>query len=149
MKLKSIPVVMLALLSVTAAHAADITGAGSTFALPIYTKWADAYQKSGGGKVNYQGIRSSGGIKKIEAKAVDFVGSDAPAEGRARLLRGVQAARSLPPVVICLEGAQPLRRAEFRMNHLPRAERGCSPMAQRGEAADMTIKARARSVTAG
>ena len=78
MKLKSIPVVMLALLSVTAADAADITGAGSTFALPIYTKWADAYQKSGGGKVNYQGIGSSGGIKQIQAKTVDFAGSDAP-----------------------------------------------------------------------
>ncbi|WP_144156745.1 phosphate ABC transporter substrate-binding protein PstS [Paraburkholderia sp. BCC1885] len=61
-----------------AAQAADITGAGSTFAAPIYTKWADAYQKSGGGKVNYQGIGSSGGIKQIIAKTVDFAGSDAP-----------------------------------------------------------------------
>jgi phosphate transport system substrate-binding protein len=61
-----------------AAHATDITGAGSTFAAPIYTKWADAYQKSGGGKVNYQGIGSSGGIKQINAKTVDFAGSDAP-----------------------------------------------------------------------
>ncbi|MFC5428629.1 phosphate ABC transporter substrate-binding protein PstS [Paraburkholderia denitrificans] len=60
------------------AQAADITGAGSTFAAPIYTKWADAYQKSGGGKVNYQGIGSSGGIKQINAKTVDFAGSDAP-----------------------------------------------------------------------
>src|SRR4030081_2976193 len=60
------------------AHAADITGAGSTFAAPIYTKWADAYQKSGGGKVNYQGIGSSGGVKQIVAKTVDFAGSDAP-----------------------------------------------------------------------
>ncbi|KAG0162398.1 hypothetical protein DFQ30_002108, partial [Apophysomyces sp. BC1015] len=58
--------------------AADITGAGSTFAAPIYTKWADAYRKSGGGKVNYQGIGSSGGIKQIIAKTVDFAGSDAP-----------------------------------------------------------------------
>src|SRR6478609_11091839 len=60
------------------AQAADITGAGSTFAAPIYTKWADAYQKTGGGKVNYQGIGSSGGIKQIIAKTVDFAGSDAP-----------------------------------------------------------------------
>ena len=60
------------------AQAADITGAGSTFAAPIYTKWADAYQKTGGGKVNYQGIGSSGGIKQIVAKTVDFAGSDAP-----------------------------------------------------------------------
>jgi phosphate transport system substrate-binding protein len=60
------------------AQAADITGAGSTFAAPIYTKWADSYQKAGGGKVNYQGIGSSGGIKQIIAKTVDFAGSDAP-----------------------------------------------------------------------
>ncbi|CAB3787218.1 phosphate ABC transporter substrate-binding protein PstS [Pararobbsia alpina] len=63
---------------VLAAHATDITGAGSTFAAPIYTKWADAYAKSGGGNVNYQGIGSSGGIKQIVAKTVDFAGSDAP-----------------------------------------------------------------------
>lgn len=61
-----------------AAYSADITGAGSTFAAPIYTKWAATYQKSGGGRVNYQGIGSSGGIKQIIAKTVDFAGSDAP-----------------------------------------------------------------------
>ncbi len=65
-------------LVVVVAQAADITGAGSTFAAPIYTKWADAYQKAGGGKVNYQGIGSSGGLKQIIAKTVDFAGSDAP-----------------------------------------------------------------------
>ena len=62
----------------TVAFATDITGAGSTFAAPIYTKWADAYQKSTGSKINYQGIGSSGGIKQILAKTVDFAGSDAP-----------------------------------------------------------------------
>ena len=61
-----------------AAHAADITGAGSTFAMPIYTKWAADYQQTGGAKVNYQGIGSSGGLKQIIAKTVDFAGSDAP-----------------------------------------------------------------------
>lgn len=61
-----------------AVQSADITGAGSTFAAPIYTKWAAAYQKSGGAKVNYQGIGSSGGIKQIIANTVDFAGSDAP-----------------------------------------------------------------------
>ena len=34
--------------------------------------------KAGGGKVNYQGIGSSGGLKQINAKTVDFAGSDAP-----------------------------------------------------------------------
>ncbi|MPW16880.1 phosphate ABC transporter substrate-binding protein PstS [Paraburkholderia sp. CNPSo 3157] len=65
-------------LSNSFAQAADITGAGSTFAAPIYTKWADAYQKTGGARINYQGIGSSGGIKQVLAKTVDFAGSDAP-----------------------------------------------------------------------
>ena len=60
------------------AQAANITGAGSTFAAPIYSKWADSYQKAGGGQVNYQGIGSAGGIKQILAKTVDFAGSDMP-----------------------------------------------------------------------
>ncbi|CAD6561655.1 Phosphate-binding protein PstS [Paraburkholderia kirstenboschensis] len=77
MKLKQLAVALCALCAATA-HAADITGAGSTFAAPIYTKWADAFQKAGGGKVNYQGIGSSGGVKQIIAKTVDFAGTDAP-----------------------------------------------------------------------
>lgn len=60
------------------ALAADITGAGSTFAYAIYTKWAEGYQAKTGNKVNYQGIGSSGGVKQIKAKTVDFAGSDAP-----------------------------------------------------------------------
>ncbi|MDO9468486.1 MAG: phosphate ABC transporter substrate-binding protein PstS [Thiobacillus sp.] len=60
------------------ALAADITGAGATFPYAIYTKWAEAYQSETGNKVNYQGIGSSGGVKQIRAKTVDFGGSDAP-----------------------------------------------------------------------
>jgi phosphate transport system substrate-binding protein len=69
---------LIGALSGSFAYAADVTGAGSTFAAPIYTKWADAYQKTGGGRINYQGIGSSGGIKQVLAKTVDFAGSDAP-----------------------------------------------------------------------
>ena len=60
------------------ALAADITGAGATFPYAVYTKWAEAYQSATGNKVNYQGIGSSGGIKQIKAKTVDFGGTDAP-----------------------------------------------------------------------
>jgi phosphate transport system substrate-binding protein len=60
------------------ALAADITGAGATFPYAVYTKWAEAYQIATGNKVNYQGIGSSGGVKQIKAKTVDFAGSDAP-----------------------------------------------------------------------
>jgi phosphate transport system substrate-binding protein len=58
--------------------AADITGAGATFPYPIYAKWADAYNKSTGNRLNYQSIGSGGGIKQITAKTVDFGASDMP-----------------------------------------------------------------------
>jgi phosphate transport system substrate-binding protein len=34
------------------AFAAEITGAGASFPAPVYSKWADAYQKATGNKVN-------------------------------------------------------------------------------------------------
>ena len=60
------------------AFAAEITGAGASFPAPVYAKWADAYQKATGNKVNYQSIGSGGGIKQINAKTVDFGASDMP-----------------------------------------------------------------------
>jgi phosphate transport system substrate-binding protein len=60
------------------AHAADVTGAGATFPAPIYGKWAEAYQKATGNKINYQSIGSGGGIKQIVAKTVDFGATDMP-----------------------------------------------------------------------
>ncbi len=67
-----------ALFAIGSAHAADITGAGSSFVAPVMSKWADAYNKATGNKINYQSIGSSGGMKQIEAKTVDFGASDAP-----------------------------------------------------------------------
>ena len=67
-----------ALFAVGVAHAADITGAGASFPAPVYSKWADAYNKATSNRVNYQSIGSSGGMKQIEAKTVDFGASDAP-----------------------------------------------------------------------
>jgi phosphate transport system substrate-binding protein len=60
------------------ARAVEITGAGASFPAPIYSKWADAYQKATSSKINYQSIGSGGGIKQIEAKTVDFGASDMP-----------------------------------------------------------------------
>lgn len=59
-------------------QAADITGAGSTFAAPIYARWASAYQGAGGSKVNYRSVGSTEGVRQIVASQVDFAGSDAP-----------------------------------------------------------------------
>lgn len=60
------------------AQAADVTGAGASFPAPVYAKWADAYQKATGNKINYQSIGSGGGIKQIMAKTIDFGASDMP-----------------------------------------------------------------------
>jgi phosphate transport system substrate-binding protein len=64
--------------AVPAAYAAEVTGAGASFPAPVYAKWADAYQKATGNKINYQSIGSGGGIKQITAKTVDFGASDMP-----------------------------------------------------------------------
>jgi phosphate transport system substrate-binding protein len=61
-----------------AALAADISGAGSTFAAPIYAKWAEAYKAATGNGLNYQAIGSGGGIQQIRANTVAFGGSDKP-----------------------------------------------------------------------
>ena len=59
-----------------AASAGDLTGAGASFPYPVYAKWAEAYQAETGNTVNYQSIGSSGGIKQIDKKTVDFGASD-------------------------------------------------------------------------
>lgn len=52
-----------------------ISGAGSTFAAPVYEQWASAQS---GLTVNYQSVGSGAGITAIETKTVDFGASDPP-----------------------------------------------------------------------
>ena len=58
--------------------AQDVTGAGASFPAPVYAKWADAYNKATGVRINYQSVGSGAGIRQIKAKTVDFGASDAP-----------------------------------------------------------------------
>jgi phosphate transport system substrate-binding protein len=62
----------------SAALAQDVTGAGATFPAPVYSKWADAYNKATGVRINYQSVGSGAGIKQIKSKTVDFGATDAP-----------------------------------------------------------------------
>ena len=55
-----------------------VTGAGSSFAAPLYSKWAADFNKATGIRVNYQSIGSGAGIKQVQAKTVDFGASDMP-----------------------------------------------------------------------
>ncbi len=58
---------------------ASLTGAGSTFAYPIYSKWIDAYSSvQPGVTINYQSIGSGAGIQQLTAQTVDWGASDAP-----------------------------------------------------------------------
>jgi phosphate transport system substrate-binding protein len=76
-------------LGAAAAQATDITGAGATFPKDIYNKWAETYKAKTGVRVNYQGIGSSGGIKQIKARAVDFGASDKPLTAQAQAEAGL------------------------------------------------------------
>jgi len=68
----------VALLWTGAAMAQDVTGAGASFPAPLYAKWADAYNKATGLKINYQSVGSSAGLRQIRGKTVDFGASDIP-----------------------------------------------------------------------
>jgi phosphate transport system substrate-binding protein len=71
------------------ALAQDMTGAGATFPAPLYAKWADAYHKATGARLNYQSIGSGGGIKQITSKTVDFGASDMPLTDEALAKEGM------------------------------------------------------------
>jgi phosphate transport system substrate-binding protein len=68
----------VALFAAPVAHAQDVTGAGATFPAPLYAKWADAYNKASGVKINYQSVGSGAGLRQIRGKTVDFGASDMP-----------------------------------------------------------------------
>jgi len=53
----------------------ELTGAGSTFINPLFSKIFNDYKAA---KVNYQSVGSGAGIQQLTAKTVDFGDSDAP-----------------------------------------------------------------------
>lgn len=76
--LKKMTLAIAGIVLATSVHAAEITGAGSTFAFPIVSKWSDSYKTATGNQVNYQSIGSGAGIKQIQAKTVTFGATDMP-----------------------------------------------------------------------
>ncbi len=58
---------------------AALTGAGSTFAAPMYQLWSQSFLVTEpDAKINYQAIGSGGGIEQFTAKTVDFGATDVP-----------------------------------------------------------------------
>jgi phosphate transport system substrate-binding protein len=61
--------------SSTASASGTISGAGSTFAAPVYEQWGS---QQSGLTVNYQAVGSGAGITALISKTVDFGASDPP-----------------------------------------------------------------------
>jgi phosphate transport system substrate-binding protein len=76
--MKKIIITLFSILFSTSVYASEVTGAGATFPYPIYAKWADAWNKATGNRINYQSIGSGAGIKQIQARTVTFGASDMP-----------------------------------------------------------------------
>jgi phosphate transport system substrate-binding protein len=57
---------------------ANIVGAGSSFAAPLFTTWYQYYNPKAGVNVSYNSVGSGAGIASITARTVDFGASDAP-----------------------------------------------------------------------
>ena len=69
----------LLVLTLSSAQAQKLTGAGSTFDYPIFSKWFSEYSAAHPGvEVNYQSIGSGGGIRQVTSGLVDFGASDMP-----------------------------------------------------------------------
>ena len=76
LKLLAVGAMLAGLPTITGAQ--EVTGAGASFPAPIYAKWAEAYTKATGVRINYQSVGSGAGMRQIRGKTVDFGASDAP-----------------------------------------------------------------------
>ena len=81
LKITALAIVIAGTGIITAEAQTQITGAGSTFAAPIYAKWGEAAGDVIGVKLNYQAIGSGAGINQINNRTVDFGASDMPVIG--------------------------------------------------------------------
>ena len=57
---------------------ADLIGSGSTFAYPLYAKWADDYATKTGVHIAYKSIGSGAGVREFSQGLTNFGGTDGP-----------------------------------------------------------------------
>lgn len=69
---------MTALVGANANAASKFNGSGSSFFLPIMSKWSSDYNKATGNEANYGSTGSAAGVNQIEQGTMDFGASDAP-----------------------------------------------------------------------
>ena len=64
----------------------SITGAGSTFAGPLYQKWIESFQELHPGiRATYEPVGSENGIEALKQSKVDFAASDVPVSGELKI----------------------------------------------------------------
>lgn len=87
------------------AHAAvALTGAGSSFDYPFFSKAFSVYQSKYGVAINYQPIGSGAGIQQFTAKTVDFGATDVPMNPTSELPAAVKAGGPVLQIPITLGG---------------------------------------------
>jgi len=77
LKYAALAIFSTALIS-SVAESAEIRGAGSTAAAPVYRVWSTGYAAATGTQLNYAGVGSTEGIRLIREGQVDFGASDVP-----------------------------------------------------------------------
>lgn len=82
----------------------NLTGAGSTFDLPYFTKAFDVYQHHHPVSVNYQAIGSGAGIQLFTQKTVDFGATDVPMNPTTELQAAIHAGGPVEQIPIDLGG---------------------------------------------
>ncbi len=100
----------------SAAIAQDATGAGATFPAPLYAKWADAYNKSTGARVNYQSVGSGAGLRQIRGKTVDFGASDMPLSDAELAKDGLMQFPTVIGGVVPVVNLQGIQSGQLRLN---------------------------------
>jgi phosphate transport system substrate-binding protein len=103
-RILAIALLLFGTMSLNQARADEmLNGAGATFPYPVYSAWANEYNKVTGVKLNYQSIGSGGGIKQITERTVDFGASDKPLKpeelAKANLLQFPAVMGGVVPVV--------------------------------------------------
>jgi phosphate transport system substrate-binding protein len=113
--MKNIVAVLLLAVAAFGASAQQITGAGATFPYPIYAKWAEVYNKETGVRFNYQSIGSSGGVRQITNKTVNFGASDAPVAGDTLEKTGLLQFPAILGGVVAVANLEGFRPGELRL----------------------------------
>lgn len=80
---KLVSLAIAGVVAATTLNATDLKGSGASFPYSVYQKWIKEYNAQTGIKIDYIKKGSSKGIKDIQARAVDFAGSDKPLSPKA------------------------------------------------------------------